>query len=126
MIYSLQQNGISGKLLNILIDFLSNRKQRVVFNGQSSNWIDNTAGVPQGSILGDLIFLISINDLPEGLITNIKLFAADTICSLFIKVSLEHISLTTCRWQFYRVINSASNCFEIYTIQKTKAPRKKH
>ena len=81
LIYKLQQNGISGELLNILVDFLNNRKQRVVLNGQTSNWIDVKAGVPQGSIMGPLLFLIYINDLPEGLITNAKLFADDT--SLF-------------------------------------------
>ena len=74
LIYKLQENGIFGELLNIIVDFLSNRKQRVVLNGQSSNWVDVKAGVPQGSIL----FLIYINDLPEGLITNAKVFADDT------------------------------------------------
>ena len=78
LIYKLQQNGISGELLNIQIDFLNNRKQIVVLNGRSSNWIDVKAGVPQGSIMGPLLFLIYINDLPEGLITNAKLFADDT------------------------------------------------
>ena len=81
LIYKLQQNGISGELLNILIDFLNNRKQRVVFNGQNSNWVDVKAGLSQGSIMGVLLFLIYINDLPGGLITNAKLFADDT--SLF-------------------------------------------
>ena len=46
LIYKLQQIGISGELLIILIDFLNNRKQRVVFNSQSSNWVDVEAGVP--------------------------------------------------------------------------------
>ena len=78
LIYKLQENGISGELLNIIVDFLNNRKQRVVLNGQSSNWVDVKAGVPQGSIMGPLLFLIYINDLPEGLITNAKLFADDT------------------------------------------------
>ena len=52
LIYKLQQNGISGELLNILIDFRNNRKQRVVFNDQTSNWVDVKVGVPQGSIMG--------------------------------------------------------------------------
>ena len=95
MISKLQQNGISGELLNILIDFLNNRKQRIVLNCQSSNWIDVKAGVPQSSIMGPLLFLIYINDLPEGLITNAKLFANDT--SLFsvvqdIAASTEELS----------------------------------
>ena len=78
LIYKLQQNSISGELLNFLIDFLNNRKQRVVVNCQSSDWVDVKAGVPQGSIIGPLLFLIYINDLPEGLVTNTKLFADDT------------------------------------------------
>ena len=63
--------------MDILIDFLNNSKQRVVLNCQSSNWVDVKAGVPQGSIMGPLLFLIYIKDLPEGLITNAKLFADD-------------------------------------------------
>ena len=77
----LQQNHISDDLLNILFDFLRNRKQRVTLNGQSSSWTNINAGVPQGSILGPLLFLIYINDLPDGLSSNAKLFADDT--SLF-------------------------------------------
>ena len=52
IIFKLQQNGISDDLLNILSDFLRNRKQRVTLNGQSSSWTNVNAGVPQGSILG--------------------------------------------------------------------------
>ena len=61
--------------------FLSDRHQRVVLNGQSSKWSHIKAGVPQGSILGPLLFLVYINDLPEGLTTSAKHFADDT--SLF-------------------------------------------
>ena len=81
MIYKLRQNGICGDLINILNDFLTNRKQRVVLNGQCSSWVDIRAGVPQGSILGPLLFLIYVNDLPDGLKSECKLFADDT--SLF-------------------------------------------
>ena len=65
-------------LLNILSDFLRNRKQRVTLNGQSSSWTNGNAGVPQ---LRSITFLIYINDLPDGLSSNAKLFADDT--SLF-------------------------------------------
>ena len=77
----LTPNGISGNLLNLLRDFLNERKQRVVLNGQFSTWKSVNAGVPQGSIFGPLLFLIYINDLTDGLSFNTKLLADDT--SLF-------------------------------------------
>ena len=79
--HKLKQNGISGKLFDIITDFLNFRQQRVVLNGQYSLWTIIEAGVPQGSILGPLLFLIYINDLSDDLTTNVKLFADDT--SLF-------------------------------------------
>ena len=82
MIFKLTQNGISGNLLNLLGDFLNQRKQRVILNGQFSIWKNVSAGVPQVSVLGPLLFLIYINDLTEGLSTNAKLFADGT--SLFL------------------------------------------
>ena len=69
---------MTGNLFNILTDFLKERKQRVVLNGQHSKWSNISAGVPQGSILGPLLFLIYINDLPDNLSSNPKLFADDT------------------------------------------------
>ena len=81
LIFKLQNIGISGNLLSLLKSFLNNRFQRVVLNGQCSNWSSVLPGVPQGSILGPLLFLIYLNDLPEGLESSAKLFADDT--SLF-------------------------------------------
>ena len=92
LIFKLKQNGISGNLINLLCDFLKNRKQRVLLNGQVSGWPDVKAGVPQGSILGPLLFLIYTNDLSKGLSSNAKLFADDT--SLF---SVIHDSNTSAR-----------------------------
>lgn len=71
----------TGNLLNINRDFLNNRKRRVVLNGQVSTWIGVNAEVPQGSILGLLLFLIYINDLPDNLSSNVKLFT--DVTSLF-------------------------------------------
>ena len=81
LLYKLKSYGITGNFLKLLENYMSNRYQRVVLNGQSSSWLDVNAGVPQGSILGPLLFLIYINDLPERLKTDAKLFADDT--SLF-------------------------------------------
>ena len=71
--------------MTILKDFLSDRKQRVLLNGIESSWNPIFAGVPQGSVLGPLLFLIYINDLTDNISSNIKLFADDS--TLFIKVT---------------------------------------
>ena len=81
LLFKLKQNGIPDKILNIITDFLSFRKQRVVFNGQASSWDSIEAGVPQGSMLGPPLFLIYINDLSDNLSTTAKLSVDDT--SLF-------------------------------------------
>ena len=78
--YKLECFGISGNLLKLFHSYLNNRHQRFVLNGQYSKWAPILAGVPQGLILGPLLFLIYINDLPENL-KSAKLFADDT--SLF-------------------------------------------
>ena len=61
--HKLKRNEISGNLLSLLTDFLRNRKQGVILNDQRASRANITAGVPQGSILGLLLFLIYINDL---------------------------------------------------------------
>ena len=71
LLCKLKQNSISGSSLETLTDFLKDRKQRVVLNGQSSSWANIEAGAPQGSILGPLLFLIYINYLPDNLSTNV-------------------------------------------------------
>ena len=92
LIFKLKQNGISGNLLSTLTDFLTLRKQRVVLNGELSSLSNIDSGVPQGSILDPLLFLIYINDLSEGLTTNAKLFADDV--SLFSVVDNINLSAT--------------------------------
>ena len=55
LIYKIQENGVAGNLLDTLTNFLKERKQRVILNGQYSTWTNVEAGVPQDSILGPLL-----------------------------------------------------------------------
>ena len=71
--YKLKRLGICGKYSGLIHSFLSNRYRRVVLNGQSSYWSQIKAGVSQDSIIGPLLFLVSINDLLKGLNSNVKL-----------------------------------------------------
>ena len=76
--------GIKGPLLQWFKHYLTNRNQRVVIEGKESTWGEIKAGVPQGSVLGPLLFLVYINDITCAVNSNIRLFADDT--TIFIEV----------------------------------------
>ena len=93
MIFKLQTYGVDGKILNLMQDYLRSQEQWVVLKGQTSSWEKVLAGVPQGSVLGPLLFLIYINDIPEGIKSICKIFADDT--SLFSIVKKNELSQIT-------------------------------
>ena len=70
LLHKLKSMGISGNLFNLLENYLSGRFQRVVLYGQTSSWRPVLACVPQGSIVGSLLFLVYIKDEPNGLKSN--------------------------------------------------------
>ena len=78
LLHKLYHIGIRGDLLNWFKNYLMNRQQRVVLNNTNSDWMSLSAGVPQGSILGPLLFLIYINDIVNDIASQIRLFADDT------------------------------------------------
>lgn len=76
--------GIRGKTNTWIQNFLSDRTQAVVVDGETSNSISVESGVPQVSVLGPSLFLFYINDMPQGLSSTVGLFADDTIVYLTI------------------------------------------
>lgn len=83
----------SGKLNNWLRVFSTGRRQRVVVNGSSFNWSTVLSGVPQGTVLGPILFLLFINDLPSVVSSNVKLFADDSVLYRRIESSADHHTL---------------------------------
>ena len=100
--------GIKGDLLYWIRTFLTRRTQCVNVNGITSSWINVISGIPQGSVLGPLLFVIFINDMPEKVKFNIcKLFADD--CSLYgpvnetdsnkMEIDLHNLEKWSKQWQ---------------------------
>ena len=77
--YKLSLYGIRGVTLKWIRSFLSGRTQKVILNGQESNTTRVLSGVPQGSVLGPLLFIVYINDMPNDIASNIKLYADDAL-----------------------------------------------
>ena len=79
LFHKLHHYGIRGDLLTWIKSFVSNTVKQVVVDGQQSNLTAVTSGVPQGTVLAPLLFLFFINDLPNGIMSKIKLYANDVL-----------------------------------------------
>ena len=79
LFFKYKKNGISGSLIEVFGNYLHNRKQRMILNGFHSDYSNIGCGVPRGSVLGPLLFLIYINDLERNIRSNIKFFSDHTM-----------------------------------------------
>ena len=95
LLLKIRSLNVSGKVLAWISAWLLDRKQRVVIGGKYSDWTEVVSGVPQGSVLGPLLFLIFINDIDEAvkLIDLIKKFADDTKAAQGMRTDADRIKL---------------------------------
>ena len=110
----------SGKLNNWLRVFPTGRRQRVVVNGSSFNWSTVLSGVSQGTVLGPILCLLFINDLPSVVLPNVKLFADDSVLYRRIKSSADHHTLL--RKSLLRLEQEAAMCVQINFAPSSNTP----
>ena len=92
LLSKLRSIGVDGTLLAWISDFLVGRRQRVVLDGASSNFRNISAGVPQGSVLGPVLFLVYINDLGQSLENDLFLFADDSTLFRIIRTPADRVA----------------------------------
>ena len=93
LLEKLRYYGIDGKHNTLISSLLHCRRQRVVINGTSSSWVPVTSGVPQGTVMGPILFLIYINDIQQGITSHMRLFADDSIIYKEIRSNADHMTL---------------------------------
>ena len=119
LLCKLRAAGISGSLLSWFSSYLSERRQRVILPGTHSDWNNIYAGVPQGSILGPLLFLLYINDIVNDIGSNIRLFADDT--SLFLVVDNPDTAAETLNSDLEKITQWANTWLVKFNPAKTES-----
>jgi hypothetical protein len=117
LLHKLRCLGIEGNLFDWLCNYLKDRRIRTIINGQTSDWQNTTAGVPQGSILGPLLFLVFINDITTNIECDIHLFADDT--SLMDVIDNYIVSYAKLNRDLNRLSNWASKWMVTFNANKT-------
>ena len=90
LLTKLQSYDITGKLLDKIEQLLADRKQRVSIRGSLSDWVNITSGVPQSSVLGPILFIIFVNDMPDVINSMLLMFADDTKLYRTISSPIDH------------------------------------
>ena len=123
----LDHHGVRGTALNWISSFLANRSQCVVLEGEASETVEVTSGVHQGSVLGPILFLIYINDLPVGISSGVRLFADDAIVYRTISTPLDSQTLQEdlnklSNWEKLWLMEFNAKKCEILTVTKKASP----
>ena len=111
--------GIRGNLLSWFTNYLKNREQRVILGGKQSSWGLIKAGVPQGSILGPLLFLVYINDITNVVNNNIRLFADGT--TIFVTVDNPTNAACKLNSDLHNMNNWANRWLVTFSPPKTES-----
>ena len=119
LIAKLESLGVRGNLLDWFISYLSGRTQQVTIDGVSSSWRRITAGVPQGSVLGPLLFLVYINDIVDQISSDCFLFTDDSL--LLDEVTSPTQSAVKLNSDLASISIWAQNWLVTMNVQKTKS-----
>ena len=118
LLFKLKKAGVCGPLLQWFMDYLSDRYQSVIIRGQKSEYGRIRAGVPQGSVLGPLLFLIYINDITDNINSQVKLFADDT--SLYVDFDSKVAATTALTDDMNNIQSWADQWLVKFSPAKTK------
>ena len=122
LLNKLEYYGIRGPLIKWINKFLTTRLQRVIIDGKCSDWERVQSGVPQGTVLGPLLFLTFINDITQGITSKIKLFADDCLLYRTIKDESDSQALQQdldCLHQWSQVWQMQFNTDKCHTMKFT-------
>ena len=126
LLFKLSQYGIEGNILNWITSYLQNRTQKVFVGSSFSDVKQVHAGVPQGSVLGPLFFLIYVNDITESLLSISRLYADDSSLAVssdnidYIETTLNHDLLTISNWAQQWLVNFNPSKTEVMFLTLAK------
>ena len=124
LLLKLNQFGIKGNIVRWIESFLTSCTQQVVLEGATSNQVHITSGIPQGTVLGPLLFLININDIENNIDSQLRLFADDCLLYQVIKSASDCVNLQNdisqlCDWEsLWQMTFNSSKCFVMHMSHK--------
>jgi hypothetical protein len=126
LLQKMQYYGIEDKVCTWVRSFLTGRQQRVIIDGSPSSYLPVTSGVPQGTVLGPILFLLFINDISDNISSTTRLFADDCLLYRTINSPQDHIILQQdldhlLQWaDVWQMKFNATKCFAMATSLSNK------